>query len=165
MKRILTLCCLLLLTSGCVKGTGDQFLKLQAPDPLVYPLAGAPTRISEYLGKDLVLVFWSTQCSTSMGELKHLAKDFASNPKLADVVGIAINIDSQEREPKVMTYINQMPKSHLQFSYSANDIYDEAYRKFDVSVVPQFFVIDKTGVVRAEGLDSDVVTSYFSHAH
>jgi len=148
--------------TACVHGTGENFLNKAAPNPLLYPISGSPQRLDSFKGYKTVLVFWSTYCSTSMKELRQLAKEFKNNPALADVVGIAINIDGQDREQKVFDVINNLPKSHLQFSYSSNDIYDEAYNVFDVSVVPQFFALDAEGIVREESLDADI-TSYFEN--
>jgi peroxiredoxin len=65
-------------SAGCaprVAGTGSPQAKARATDFSLRALDGSTVRLSDHLGKDVVLLtFWATWCTPCLGEVPHLVK-------------------------------------------------------------------------------------------
>jgi len=67
-----------------------------APDFSLPALEGGTVRLSDYLGKSVVLIdFWSTTCAPCMVEIPHLIDLYKSNKERGLVV-LAISLDGPE---------------------------------------------------------------------
>ena len=118
-------------------------------------LEGKPHTLKEYLGKTVVLDFWSIECPVSKGyeaRLTQLANDYASK----GVVFLAVNANSGEIADdtfaKIKDYVKKEKVPYTILIDKKNVVAD----RFDAQTTPHVFVIDDKGKLRyAGGVDDD----------
>jgi peroxiredoxin len=82
-----------LLACGCGAGQAGG---ASAPDFSLQSTEGRTVRLSDYLGKNVVLIdFWSTTCDPCMAEMPHLV-DLYKAKKDKGLVVLAISLDGPE---------------------------------------------------------------------
>jgi peroxiredoxin len=117
----------------------------KAPDFSVEDINGKPHKLSDYLGRNVVVVFWATWCPACNLEIPHLIelrKTFAEN-KLA-----------------ILSISNEEPERLKQFTeakginYTVASLGDSLLPKpfADVSVIPTTFFIDAGGKIKFAAL-------------
>jgi peroxiredoxin len=109
---------------------------------------GNTVKLSDFVGKPIVLNFWATWCPYCVVEMPAFDK---ASKELSDVTFLMLNATSSEGESlaKAKSFIQQN-------GYEFPVLYDtrgEATRAFGISSYPMTFFIDSDGVVRlyAEG--------------
>lgn len=134
-------------------------LKLQTEDFTVYDLDGQPVSLSDFLGKPIVVNFWSTWCEACVDELPLFEKLYVEYGNRAAFLMINVPMDSALDE-KVNSFIDENGYTfpvYCDSDFSAADAYG-------VWAMPQSLFIDKDGelVQSYNGeLSEDKLFSYF----
>lgn len=112
-----------------------------APDFTVTDIEGVAHKLSDYRGRDVVVVFWATWCPACNQEIPHLVdlrKEFT-------------------RDELVILAISNEPAAHLKhfvqakgINYSVVSVADSALPRpyAEVTSIPTSFFIDKQGTVK-----------------
>ncbi len=151
---------LALSAGGCCSGSGlgggpGVTIGDQAPDFDLPGVAGSSSqRLSDHLGKVVLVNFWASWCGPcrmEMPELENLWLRFEGQ----DLVIIGVSIDSSARDAERL--LEQGPVSYPV-------VWDEAGRAataYRVMSVPRTVLIDRKGLVRArhDGFDRSIVVS------
>lgn len=128
---------------------------VEAPVLELTGLDGTPHRLSDYLGRVVVVNFWSTWCMPCRWEMPSLERVWQRlRPSGVVVLGVAI----QDEPEMVERFLGENPVSFPILLDSAGDV----WRLWSFSGIPATFVVDKRGriVYRAMGLrewDSDEI--------
>jgi thiol-disulfide isomerase/thioredoxin len=130
--------------------------KIAAPDFTVYDIDGNAVKLSEFIGKPIVLNFWASWCPPCKSELPDFDKVY--NEMKDDVVFLMVDLADGKRETvaKGSAYIAEQ-------GYSFSVYYDttqEAANTYGISSIPTTYFIDKdgniaggqTGMLDEEGL-------------
>jgi peroxiredoxin len=104
---------------------------------------GNTVKLSDFVGKPIVLNFWATWCPYCVVEMPAFDK---ASKELSDVTFLMLNATSSEGESlaKAKSFIQQN-------GYEFPVLYDtggEATRAFGISSYPMTFFIDSDGVIR-----------------
>jgi peroxiredoxin len=108
-----------------------------------------PHRLSQYVGKIIVLDFWATwcpPCKKSLPKLALIAKTYSE-----DVQILAISIDDSEDNAYRFIVDNKIDMLTLY------DDEKEVVGSYDIPAMPTLFIIDRDGVIRSlfEGYTED----------
>ncbi|MCM1059131.1 MAG: TlpA family protein disulfide reductase [Eubacterium sp.] len=133
--------------------------ELQTYDFTVYDPKGNPVSLSDFLGKPIIVNFWSTWCESCVDELPLFDKLYAEYGEQAAFLMINVPMDGAASD-KVDSFINEngyaFPVYH-DLEFSAADAYG-------VWAMPQSLFINKEGelVQNYNGeLSEDKLRSYF----
>jgi peroxiredoxin len=134
----------------------DPWIGKPAPDFKIVDIQGTEHRLGDYLGKNVMVVFWATWCPTCNIEIPNLIelrKKFTEN----DLFILAISNEPAE-------LLREFVKTR-KINYTVATIGDrDLPRPFaDVEVIPISFLIDRSGnfkriVVGLETMDNVVAT-------
>jgi peroxiredoxin len=120
-----------------------------APDLTVEDIAGKTHKLSEYRGRDVLVVFWATWCPACNAEIPHLIelRKTIAEDKLA-IVAIS------NEPPDVLKQFAAAKK--INYSVASSDIGAMPAPFSNVSSIPATFFIDAQGKIKlvAEGLVS-----------
>lgn len=124
---------------------GTEPEKQMAPDFTVYDLEGNPHKLSDFLGKPVILNFWATWC----GYCKMEMPDFDEKYKLygEDVQFLMVNVTDGNQET-----VETASAFVAQEGYSFPVYYDttlEAAMTYPTSGLPVTFIIDAEGAIIA----------------
>lgn len=93
-------------TSPEAAPSGELSSGPKAPDFSLPTLDGDEVRLSDHLGKDVVLIdFWSTTCDPCMVEMPHLVKMYKKHKDRGFVV-LAVSLDGPETRAQVNTVVH-----------------------------------------------------------
>lgn len=135
-------------------------LELQTDDFTVYNLDGQPVNLSDFLGKPIVVNFWSTWCESCVDELPLFEKLYSEYKNSAAFLMINVPMDSNLEE-KVNAFIDENGYTfpvYCDLDFSAADAYG-------VWAMPQSLFINKEGelVQSYNGeLSEEKLFSYFN---
>ncbi len=146
--RGVVICCVIFL-SAC--GAPSNLLSGTQTAPVRFFTLGdgSPVFIDEYLGKSVVVAFWSTACSASasaISELANYAEKFKNDQR---VVFIAASLDAPENTQLLKNRIQKEQTYSLIHMFSGNEEYDEMYNALKGERIPYIVVIDKDGKIVA----------------
>lgn len=119
----------------------------KAPDIATQTLDGNPLKLSDYIGKVVVLKFWATwcwPCNQSMPETDALQAKYG--PQGLTTVAVAIK---DSRKGLIEWVAKHKQYSHIQFAFD-DPARSDASKAFQVSATPTVYVIGKDGQVVAE---------------
>lgn len=161
LSRVALLACIAIfsiISFGCAsRSAPGAWVGKPAPATRVQLLDGDYLPLSAYQGKYVVLVFWAQWCSKSKQLLERLNELAASRSDSSDIVFLVASIDKEEDLPKVKERISLPAMQRFTHAFSGAGEYDEAFRVFSCSELPQVFVIDPRGVVVGSGATTEVV--------
>jgi len=118
-----------------------------APAFTVTALDGSKFTLDEMGGRVVLIDFWATWCGPCNEELPHMkkiAKEFAGQP----LVIISVSWDSDATKWKDFIQKNEM--TWVQY----RDADHELAKRFGVEAIPNYFTIDKDGVLTSEMMGS-----------
>ncbi|MFH1371950.1 MAG: TlpA disulfide reductase family protein [Planctomycetota bacterium] len=124
----------------------------QAPDFTVTDITGKKHTLSEYRGKNVMLIFWATWCPPCIMEIPHLVelRNTIGEDKLA-MLAISY-IDFRNKPETVKKFVAAKPI--INYTVTATDI-DVMPRPYNlVNSIPSSFFIDPEGKIKiaTEGL-------------
>lgn len=99
--------------------------------------------LKDFLGKWLIIDFWSKNCSSCMErfpEMNVLEKKFNDKVQI-----ILVGLEDKEGVIRPM-YAKFRKREHLNIPVAFDSL---AYRRFDISSVPHYIILDDKGIVRA----------------
>ena len=108
-----------------------------APDFTVYDGQGNPVKLSDYIGKPIVLNFWASWCPPCKAEMPAIEK-FHGNYK--DANAIAVNTDP---EADVKGFADQLG---LTFPIVLDEE-DRTMKNYSVMGIPTTYFIDEQGII------------------
>lgn len=115
-----------------------------APDFTLDLLGGGTVTLSDLRGKPVVLNIWATWCPPCRKEMPAIEKVYRSYKDLGLVV-IGLNLTSQDSEPAVSAFIQQLD---LTFPI-ALDRDGSVGDRYQLMGLPTTFFIDRQGVIQA----------------
>ena len=120
-----------------------------APDFAVEDIAGKTHKLSEYRGRDVLVVFWATWCPACNAEIPHLIE----LRKIFPQEKLAILAISNERPEDLRNFADA---KKMNYSVASSDIGVLPAPFANVSSIPATFFIDAKGKIKlvAEGLVS-----------
>jgi cytochrome c-type biogenesis protein len=113
----------------------------QAPDVEFQTLAGKPFRLNELKGRVVLLNFWATYCIPCREEIPAL------NSLQADLAGQGLKVVGASLDDSV-DGVNAYQKSVAKFEYEVLLGGSDAKVKFEQSVLPTTYLIDRQGRIR-----------------
>jgi peroxiredoxin len=120
----------------------------RAPDFSLPDLSGGTARLSDFLGRIVLLEFWSSSCPacrTAVPRLEALRRAYEARGLV--VVHVITNHNYWEAE----TFLNETGYTHFVTLREADPIGKPTMRLYGVYRIPHAFLIDRTGVVRFNG--------------
>lgn len=131
---------MLLLLGGCGKPEGAA-LGLPAPEISTLDLKDKQQRLSDYLGRVLVLNFWSGGCGPCIAEMPHMDSLYRQYDKDGLTV---LGINQGEQPEAVKSTVKRVGVSYP----IAIDQLGISAKRYNVFVVPATFILDREGVLR-----------------
>lgn len=156
--KLVILVFLSFILAGCSSGIKELKGKaIKAPATRLTMLSGEYRSLSSFRTKKLVLLFWASWCSRSKGAVSVLNSLATSPSATKQAHFVAVSVDRMKDESKMKRFINNGAFKSLQYAFSGNDFYDEAYIAFDIEEIPALYVIDEQGdLILITGSVSDV---------
>lgn len=115
-----------------------------APNFELQTLEGGTVRLGDYLGRVVVVTFWATWCPFCETQLPAYAHLAATSPR--DLVVLAVNRGELPEAARDFVRNYGTRPSNMVFLQDQNDT---LYPQYQATSMPQSFVIDRDGVIRA----------------
>ncbi|GGD83751.1 TlpA family protein disulfide reductase [Paenibacillus nasutitermitis] len=115
----------------------------KAPDFELLHLSGSPVKLSDFLGKKLILNFWATWCPPCRAEMPHMEKFYKDNEK--DVVVLAVNLTNTEKKRSDVTAFVE------DFALTFPIVMDAEGNKasmYQIFAYPTSYMIDSEGIIQ-----------------
>ena len=143
MVGMVTLCVMLLISSGVVWGMGSRVpaVGTAAEDFRLVDLEGKSQSLSQYRGKVVLVNFWATWCKPCTTEMPAMQTTY---DKLREKGFVVLAINELEDEPRVREHIKQ----HSHTFPVLMDRDNKVANQFGVFGLPVSVFIDEKGVVR-----------------
>jgi peroxiredoxin len=123
---------------------GDQ---LAAPDIELKDLNGAPQRLSSLRGKTVVLVFWTTTCTSCKQQMPSLA-EFAQMLRSDDRVAL-LTVAVDEDPAAVRQALVAATRSASPFPVLLDPESQYVLARYGTRMFPETWIVDPSGVIRA----------------
>lgn len=132
-----------------VCGLSPQYagVERKAPAFTLNDLDGKPVSLSDYAGKVVVLNLWSTSCAPCRKEIPDLAELTAVLQKRGDVAVVTVTNDESAAE--VRDFLKSLLREDAPFVTLMDPKSTVIRDMFGTTMVPETWIIDKRGVIRA----------------
>jgi peroxiredoxin len=128
----------------------DRSVKLgqPAPDFALLDRSGNVVRLSDFLGKTVVLNFWASWCPPCRAEMPDFLEVYEQRLPQDDFVILAVDKLVEDTKGAVDGFVQEFG---LTFPI-AFDASDEVFQRYGVRGLPSTFFIDRNGVLRSKNL-------------
>lgn len=127
-----------------------------APDFTLTDVSGKKHKLSDYRGKDVMLVFWATWCGPCIMEIPHLVelRETTSEDKLAMLAISYTSVMPSNTIDKIKDFVRQ--NKEINYTILPADADDMPAPYSQVNAIPCSFFIDAQGKIKiaTEGLIS-----------
>ena len=129
-------------TAGTWEPAFESWYGKEAPGFELTDIAGEVHKLSDYRGKDVMLVFWATWCPPCKEEIPHLIalQNIMGREKLA-IIGI-----SNEQTAIVKSFIGQNPR--INYTIIATDGAELGSPYDSIQGIPSAFYVDRQGKIK-----------------
>jgi thiol-disulfide isomerase/thioredoxin len=136
---------------GCasVSVKARDLVDRSAPAARITMLDGQDRALSEFQGKHLFLLFWTTWCSGSRPAIKEFEELALRYKRHHSFQFLAVSLDKADNLESLKSRIKSDQLDHIIHGFSGNDIYDEAFMALHGDLLPYAVVIDPRGVVKS----------------
>ncbi|HKK80871.1 MAG TPA: TlpA disulfide reductase family protein, partial [Prolixibacteraceae bacterium] len=141
---------------GLHDGSIDKFMKkfkikegTIAPDFTIKTLDGENFKLSENMGKFILVDFWGTWCGPCVGEVPHIIELAKSIP---DDQLVIIGLSVGDTEDKLNSFI-----AEKKINYPIAMCNEEIQQQFGVSSFPSTFLVNKEGQIVAKNLRGNLI--------
>ena len=124
-------------------------VNLPAPDFELPDLDGRPHRLGGYLGRIVILNFWSCECPHSERTDRAILAMFVQWRDEVEMLSIAANRSETPEALKKIAHMRRLPTVLLDADQAVADLYE-------AQTTPHVFVIDREGILRYRGAVDDV---------
>jgi len=134
-------------TSLCALGPNYAGQDRIAPDFQLANLDGSQVRLSDYRGRTVVLVFWSSSCDVckkQMPALAHLAREIGNDPRYV-LTTVAVD-DSPDTVRRIL---RERTRSDHPFPVALDPDSKVVMDRYGTKLFPETWIIDREGVIRA----------------
>jgi cytochrome c biogenesis protein CcmG, thiol:disulfide interchange protein DsbE len=131
---------LILLATGCYRGSRPTRIGLPAPDFTVQDDA-AKVALNQYRGKVVVLNFWASWCAPCIAETPSLVQ-MQQQLKSKGVEVVAVSIDEDEQ-----AYHQFIQQYGINFQ-TVRDPSERIEHLYGTVQIPETYIIDRDGVLR-----------------
>ena len=123
----------------------ETAVAIQAPDFTVYDQQGNPQKLSNFIGKPVVLNFWASWCGPCKSEMPEFQNAFDRYGDRIHFLMVNMTDGAQETVESALSFIANSGYSFPVYFDSDSD----AAEKYGVMSIPTTFVIDRYGYVTA----------------
>jgi len=120
-----------------------------APDFELPDLHGIPHKLSDYLGKIVIVNFWSVECPHSERTDHHLVSLLARGNGDVVLLSIAANRNESIQMLEEASKTRRIPKALVDAEHVVADLYEAV-------ATPHVFVLDREGILRYRGAVDNV---------
>lgn len=125
-----------------------------APDFTIADIDGNMVQLAQFNGKVVYLNFWASWCRPCMRKMQRL-KPFVSDMEKEGIVFLNISLDRNEKD-----WIDAVER--LKFggvhTMAEGDINSEIAQKYEIRILPQYYIINKNGSFAERPAQSDMVS-------
>jgi len=122
-----------------------------APDFTLADIDGNSVQLAQFNGKVVYLNFWASWCRPCMKKMQRL-RPFVSDMEKKGIIFLNVSLDRNEKEW-------QQAVERLQFggvhAMADGDIDSEIAQKYEVRILPQYYIINKNGSFAERPIQSD----------
>ncbi len=125
-------------------------LNTQAPNAKAHTIEGKEWSVKANLGKNIIIVFWSSYCPPCIREFPHIQKlyDKYKDDESVEIVSYSLDLSLDLEALKPYVKDKGIAYPVLVDSYPI-DSEENFAKKFEVFGAPSFWFIDKTGTILA----------------
>jgi thiol-disulfide isomerase/thioredoxin len=125
----------------------------RAPDATAKTLDGRSWRLSDQIGKVVVIDFWATNCPPCIKDLPMLQRIQKEYAEQKDFVFVSVSVDTDRSALEQFLLTHAMPWPVLFENGSGFE--NKFARKFEVYFIPSLWVIDKKGRIAAKHVETE----------
>lgn len=118
-----------------------------APDFQLPSINGTPTRLSDYRGKTVVLVFWTTTCDACKKQMPSLAslRSIIANDSRFELLTVAVDESTQDIAKALEEHAGAKDALPVMLDPES----DIVLGRYGTKAFPETWIIDPSGVIRA----------------
>lgn len=131
---------------------GNQVGDILLPDPF-----DVPRRLSDFSGKNVLVVFWSSECPHCTKLLPRLSKWYISEERSSDIEIFAVSIDKDRRQWESFILENDLGFTNVH-DFEGWD--SKTSRQFNLYATPTMFLLDADRKILAKPVTFREFTDY-----
>jgi peroxiredoxin len=128
-----------------------------APELVLTSLTGDRVRLSDFRGREVLLIFWATWCSACGNEVPIVQKIFDES---AGIPLAVITVECGDNQDTIRAFLT---KHNLSFPVLLDGQSREGTTTYRVEFLPTIFVIDAAGSIRATSVGTVDSEAEFRH--